>query len=282
MRLLNLGCGTRFHSAWTNVDLRKIEGVIYHDLRAPLPFDDNSFDAVYHSHVLEHFQRAEATSFIKECHRVLRHGGTLRVAVPDLESIAANYLQAIDRIEQNDRLAALDHEWMVLELYDQTVRSHSGGEMAQFLRSQPQNRDFVITRIGVEGQRIMDLPPKACGLPTPAAPRVLDTFRRTSRRIGQLFASDRWRIRALRLLLGDEWDAYQTCRFRSQGEIHQWMYDRISLARLLRDCGFANTEVQAAQESHISNWASYNLDTEPNGQVYKPDSLYMEAIKSKP
>jgi hypothetical protein len=34
-----------------------------------------------------------------------------------------------------------------------------------------------------------------------------------------------------------------------------------------------------ADESYITNWTSFNLDTEPDGSIYKPDSLYMEAVK---
>lgn len=58
------------------------------------------------------------------------------------------------------------------------------------------------------------------------------------------------------------------------------MYDRYSLLCLLKQCGFSNIIQRSAFDSDIQNWTSFNLDTEMDGTVYKPDSLYMEAIKT--
>jgi hypothetical protein len=68
-------------------------------------------------------------------------------------------------------------------------------------------------------------------------------------------------------------------QFRLSGEVHQWMYDRFSLPRLLRQAGFQRVTRQTAHTSAIPGWPQYRLDTEPNGAVYKPDSLFMEATK---
>ncbi|OKH17249.1 hypothetical protein [[Limnothrix rosea] IAM M-220] len=81
------------------------------------------------------------------------------------------------------------------------------------------------------------------------------------------------------LLNKQDYIALKIGRFRQSGEVHQWMYDRYSLERLLEECGFVEVKQCAAHESRISNWTSFNLDTEPDGAIYKPDSLYMEATK---
>ncbi len=47
-----------------------------------LPFSDERFDAVFHQGLLEHFQPAEQYRVLRENWRVLRHGGTLVVDVP--------------------------------------------------------------------------------------------------------------------------------------------------------------------------------------------------------
>ncbi|HYA23181.1 MAG TPA: methyltransferase domain-containing protein [Terriglobales bacterium] len=118
---LNLGCGPDAPSAWVNVDgswnawfshhrrLRRILELIgiinsgnqgakwnvsplVHDLRKRLPFHENTFSAIYASHVLEHLYRSDAQALLCECRRVLRPGGTLRVVVPDLHSMVVDYL----------------------------------------------------------------------------------------------------------------------------------------------------------------------------------------------
>src|SRR5439155_15263636 len=69
---LNVGCGKHFHPAWTNLDLQARPRVIQHDLRTRLPFPEGRFEAVYHSHVLEHLPRADGLRLLQECARVLR------------------------------------------------------------------------------------------------------------------------------------------------------------------------------------------------------------------
>ena len=85
--------------------------------------------------------------------------------------------------------------------------------------------------------------------------------------------------RLLKQLLGSEYEILQAGRFRLGGEIHQWMYDSYSLGRLLTACGFRSVTIRSASESYIPGWPGYNLDTEPDGSVYKPDSLFIEALR---
>lgn len=66
---------------------------------------------------------------------------------------------------------------------------------------------------------------------------------------------------------------------RSRGETHQWMYDRINLPALLRDVGFREVRLQTHLSSAIPNWEKIGLDLNGAGEEYKPESLYIEAIK---
>lgn len=160
--LLNCACGTVMHPGWTNIDfspyawlgrrrwlgrllwatgllspdrwerLQRVDPqVIYWDLRRGIPFGDETFDAVYHCHFLEHLPRAAAARFLAECYRVLVPGGVLRVAVPDLEAIIDSYCQAVRRLDLGDAPAAEDHRQAIHRLFDQMVRSELAGTERQ-------------------------------------------------------------------------------------------------------------------------------------------------------
>jgi SAM-dependent methyltransferase len=86
---INLGCGRRSLTGFLNVDLLEAPGVdLIADVGGPLPFGDGSADLIYASHVLEHLPTARVPEVLREWRRVLRDGGRLLVAVPDLERIA--------------------------------------------------------------------------------------------------------------------------------------------------------------------------------------------------
>ena len=68
-------------------------------------------------------------------------------------------------------------------------------------------------------------------------------------------------------------------KFRLSGEIHQWMYDKYSLGKLLKETGFKNIKVCNSFESSIPDFNKYHLDIEEDNSIRKPDSLFMEAIK---
>ena len=163
MKYLNLGCGTHYSKSneWTNVDFISTgEGVMAHNLLAGIPFQDNSFDGVYHSHVLEHFSKQDGEKFISECLRVLKKGGVLRIAIPDLEMIAKEYLKCLELGMQNpdDVVVKANYEWMMLEMYDQTVRNQTRGNMGNYLfQNEMINQEFVFSRIGEDGKAIRKL-----------------------------------------------------------------------------------------------------------------------------
>ena len=281
MKCLNLGCGSRYHPAWTNVDFAPEDpAVLSHDLRRGIPFPDEEFDVVYHSHVLEHFSQRAARAFLGECRRVLRPGGTLRVAVPDLELIAKTYLGTLERAAAGGGRGGDDYEWMMLELYDQAVRETSGGEMGAYLRRDPlPNKEFVVARVGIEAERAIEslqrsgAAPQSDGAPAGRRPTLLGRLRRV---LGDASAR---REALVRRLLGAEYELLELGRFRRGGELHLWMYDRYSLARVLTEAGFREARAVGAAESRIEGWADFHLDTEPDGAVCKPDSLFMEASK---
>ena len=163
MKLLNLGCGTRYHSDWINIDFSSSgPDVIAHNLRKGIPFGDETFDVVYHSNVIEHFSKEEAPVFIKECQRVLKSNGVLRIAYPDLESLIYQYVRILKELKNGNTQYADDYDWIMLELLDQSVRNYSGGEMFKyFVREKIPNEQFVIGRCGTEAKKLIDYGKKA-------------------------------------------------------------------------------------------------------------------------
>ena len=158
LRLLNVGCGRRFHPSWTNIDLESSDPEVrQHDITAGLPFEDNHFDAVYHSHVLEHLDPAAGEALLDECFRVLKPQGVLRIVVPNLEQIATLYLNYHREAWSGDETAEVNYRWMKLELLDQLVRTHSGGRMGQYMASEGiKNLGFVRSRFGDEFYRCQE------------------------------------------------------------------------------------------------------------------------------
>lgn len=78
------------------------------------------------------------------------------------------------------------------------------------------------------------------------------------------------RRRLENLVLGDA---------RHRGETHQWMWDRVSLPRELQGAGFVDPRVMTNTTSRIPDWRGYWLDEDDDGLEYKPDSMYVEAVK---
>ncbi len=269
MKLLNVGCGHHYHPEWTNLDHEATAAdIIEHDVRRGLPFPNAAFDAVYHSHVLEHFTREEGRALIGECQRVLKPGGVLRVVVPDLEGIARTYLRTLEAADR-DPSQGPDHQWMTVELLDQLVRAQAGGYMAPFIQDRDLgNESFVRSRIG-----------SIFGFVAGASAVARRPF--TRRLVREL---RRWRraaaVAAVTLIEGREGRlAYREGTFRRSGEIHRWMYDRVSLAELMRDAGFQDCRVCRADESRIPGYSRYQLD-EAGGELRKPDSLFLEGCKT--
>lgn len=88
---LNLGCGDVPLEGWVNIDLESDKADLKHDLTRPLPYEDGSVDFVYSEHFIEHLTAEEGLSLLKECRRVLKPGGVLRVATPDLGYVMLRY-----------------------------------------------------------------------------------------------------------------------------------------------------------------------------------------------
>jgi protein O-GlcNAc transferase len=72
------------------------------DLRDLSRFASESFDMVYVSHVLEHVSHQELPRILKDLARILRPGGRLFAAVPDMKALC--WIFANPKVREEERL----------------------------------------------------------------------------------------------------------------------------------------------------------------------------------
>ena len=88
---LHLGSAWQPKEGWLNVDLAGHPVDLAWNLAHGLPFPDDSTEAIFHEHLLEHLPLEAAARLMEESHRVLSPGGVMRVAVPDAGRYLVSY-----------------------------------------------------------------------------------------------------------------------------------------------------------------------------------------------
>jgi SAM-dependent methyltransferase len=118
---LNLGCGPSGIKGWINYDwgilpfiskypylrqllirikiLSKNYAVSWPvvklvDIRKRFPLESESVNYIYCSQVLEHFEKYTALDILKECYRVLKKNGVIRIVLPNLKKMVGKYKNA--------------------------------------------------------------------------------------------------------------------------------------------------------------------------------------------
>lgn len=83
---LVLGCGSSVLKGWLNTDFEPLsDEVVYLNVTARFPFPDGVFDYVFSEHMIEHIGYADALHMLRECFRVMKPGGRIRISTPNLE-----------------------------------------------------------------------------------------------------------------------------------------------------------------------------------------------------
>lgn len=113
MKLLNAGCGTHYAKGWVNVDVWENEDT-RPDVKVkpgqPYPFNDDTFDAIFLGHVLEHIPWKEVSSFIYDMKRIAKNGAPFLICGPDVFRTIDRY--AAGQEPRNILLAVLEHQDM--------------------------------------------------------------------------------------------------------------------------------------------------------------------------
>jgi len=92
VRKLHIGCGGNQVSGWLNTDYFPGSRNVFHlDATRTFPFADDQFDYAFSEHMIEHVSYACGMTMLKECRRVLKHGGKIRISTPDLAFLVGLY-----------------------------------------------------------------------------------------------------------------------------------------------------------------------------------------------
>jgi predicted SAM-dependent methyltransferase len=100
VRKLQIGTGTNNLPGWLNTDIEPGPDQTFLDAMKPFPIPDNSLNYIYAEQVIEHLPFEGALVMLRESHRTLAPGGTLRIATPDLSQLVALFDQETTEPEQ--------------------------------------------------------------------------------------------------------------------------------------------------------------------------------------
>jgi predicted SAM-dependent methyltransferase len=82
---LQIGAGRHYLEGWLKTDLEPTDlETVYVDARKRLPFDTETFDYIVAEHLIEHLEYRDAMVMLKECFRVLKKNGVIRVSTPNI------------------------------------------------------------------------------------------------------------------------------------------------------------------------------------------------------
>lgn len=266
---LNIGCGSIFLNEWTNIDFFSKKYVDFCDIRKPLPYPNNVFDAIYSSHTLEHLTKDKGEKLISEIYRILKKGGICRIVVPDTEKICIEYLKRLNKcISQTTGKNIINYNWIELMLIDQMVREKPGGLMLNTL----QKGDFDMKYVKLwTGDEFSNYYHKSKFQNNNVKKNYINIIKRLLSKTPKdlaLFLFNRIRFLIL------------NTNPQKTGEVHKWMYNRLSLELLLEKYKFINFSVKKFDESRIKYWGRYNLNKSIYGNFpRKPESIYVECEK---
>lgn len=96
---VHLGAGGHHIQSWINVDVLPAGVDVLADFQHHLPFRAGSVDLVHSEDLIEHLELPMGKALVRECHRILKPGGVMRIVTPDLRALIQRVY--IDRAEED-------------------------------------------------------------------------------------------------------------------------------------------------------------------------------------
>lgn len=111
---LQIGCGWNHLKGWLNTGItyEECQGGVYLDAGKPFPFPNESFDFVFSEHLFEHLTYPQAMNMLKESYRVLKPGGVIRIATPNLQFLIGLYQEPKKPIHKEYIEYTATKEWL--------------------------------------------------------------------------------------------------------------------------------------------------------------------------
>lgn len=267
LHIFRIGGAMQFHKnrivveGWNNIRFNylpypKTSDHITVGIRKGLPYDNDTFDAIYCCHVSEHLTMEENIKFCKELYRVLKPKGVCRLSTPDLESKSIDYLKQYeayknDPTEQN----RIKYYWAVNVLIDQMARVRVGGEMLTALHQKRFDVEHVKETHG-------------------------DVFR-------SFYADNMPSNIKFKKNIAYYWNGVKRriiTKFSKMNpaltlENEKYYFDRVSYTKLVEDTGFTNIDNPTFDTSRIPTWNKYQLDNSEFGDYALEPSIFVEGIK---
>ncbi len=100
-RRLQIGAGREPLEGWLNSDIESYDDVVFLDASKPFPLEDDSFEYIFSEHVIEHLTLEQGDVMLSESYRILKPGGKVRIATPDLKRFLALFGDDMTEADQN-------------------------------------------------------------------------------------------------------------------------------------------------------------------------------------
>jgi predicted SAM-dependent methyltransferase len=121
IRKVQLGSGLKLLEGWLNTDCSLFfKSKCFLDVTRRFPFEDKSVDYVFTEHLIEHLVYPEGLAMLRESFRVLKPGGSIRVACPDLRAIIGLYAAEKTEAQKQYIKTSVDNSLPHIRIYKES------------------------------------------------------------------------------------------------------------------------------------------------------------------